>query len=107
VAIIDRGQIIALDTPRRLIAGSAVDQRISFTIEGSLGIQDLQQLPGTTRALSDGKGQFTVQTRESQPLLKALIELGESRGLRLLGLQVQGATLEDVFIRLTGRRIRA
>jgi ABC-2 type transport system ATP-binding protein len=106
VAIIDRGKIIALDTPKRLMAGAEVEQRVDFVVEGSLDVGRLGSLTGATRALGDSHGQFTVYTKETQSVLKSLIELSESNGFRLRGLEVQGATLEDVFIRLTGRRIR-
>ena len=106
VAIIDRGKIIALDTPKRLMAGAEVEQRVDLFIEGSLDVGRLASLTGATRALGDGHGQFTVYTKEIQSVLKSLIELTESNEFRLRGLEVRGVTLEDVFIRLTGRRIR-
>jgi len=106
VAIIDHGKIIALDTPQRLMAGAEVEQRIDFVLSGPLGVAEMEALPGVIRVLGDGHGQFTLYAREAQPVLKSLIELSETSGLRLQGLQVEGATLEDVFIRLTGRRIR-
>jgi ABC-2 type transport system ATP-binding protein len=107
VAIIDRGRIIALDSPEHLVAGTEAEQRIAFVIEGSLDVRRLETLPGAIRVLNDGPGQFTLYTRDAQPLLKSLIELGEANGFGLRGLEVAGATLEDVFIGLTGRRIRA
>jgi ABC-2 type transport system ATP-binding protein len=106
VAIIDHGQIIALDTPKRLMAGSDVEQRIAFVIDGSLDVSRLSALPGVSRVLDDDHDQFVLYAREVQPVLKSLIELSETNGFRLRGLEVEGATLEDVFIRLTGRRIR-
>jgi ABC-2 type transport system ATP-binding protein len=107
VAILDHGRIIALDTPKRLMARAEVEQRVEFVIEGALDVARLEALPGAIRALDDGHGEFTLYVREAQPALKSLIELSETSGFRLLGLEVEGATLEDVFIRLTGRRIRA
>jgi len=106
VAIVDHGQIIALDTPKRLVTGAEVEQRIAFVIDGSLDVARLEALPGAIRVLGDGHGQFTLYAREAQAILKSLIELSEANGFRLQGLEVEGATLEDVFIRLTGRRIR-
>jgi ABC-2 type transport system ATP-binding protein len=106
VAIVDHGRIIALDTPKRLVAGAELEQRIAFVIEGSLDVTRLEALPGAIRVLGDGQGQFTLYARQAQPALKSLIELSETDGFRLRGLEVEGATLEDVFIRLTGRRIR-
>ena len=107
VAIIDHGRIIALDTPKCLVAGADVEQCIAFAIEGSLDVTRLEALPGAIRVLGDGHGEFTLYAREAHPVLKCLIEMSESNGFKLRGLEVAGATLEDVFIRLTGRRIRA
>jgi ABC-2 type transport system ATP-binding protein len=107
VAIVDHGRIIALDSPKRLVASAEVEQRISFVIDGSLDITRLEVLPGASKAFGDDRGQFALYAREAQPVLKSLIELCESNGFKLRGLEVEGPTLEDVFIRLTGRRIRA
>jgi ABC-2 type transport system ATP-binding protein len=106
VAIIDHGKIIALDTPKRLMADAEVEQRIEFVIEGSLDLARLEALPGVMRGLDNGHGEFTLYATEVQPALKSLINLSETNGFRLRGLTVEGVTLEDVFIRLTGRRIR-
>ena len=106
VAIVDHGRIIALDTPKRLVADAEVEQRITFVIEGSLDVTRLESLPGAIRVLGDAHGQFTIYARDTQPVLKSLIDLSETNGFRFRGLAVEGATLEDVFIRLTGRRIR-
>ena len=106
VAIIDHGKIIALDTPRRLMAEAELEQRIRFVIEGSLEMSRLEALPGVFRALDDGQGAFTLYAREAQEALRSLIDLSGTNGFRLQELSVEGATLEDVFIQLTGRRIR-
>jgi ABC-2 type transport system ATP-binding protein len=107
VAIIDHGQIIALDTPKRLMADLVTEQKIEFVIEGTLDLTKLEAMPGVSRVLGDGQGEFTLYAPEAQPALKSLINLAETEGFTLCGLTVQGATLEDVFIQLTGRRIRA
>ena len=107
VAIIDHGKIIALDTPRRLMADLAIEQRIEFAIEGTLSTARLESIPGVSKALDEGQGVFTIYAPEAQPALKSLITLTETNGFTLRGLTVEGATLEDVFIQLTGRRIRA
>jgi ABC-2 type transport system ATP-binding protein len=106
VAIVDHGRIIALDTPKRLMASAEVEQRIAFVIDGSLDVTQLETFPGVTKVLGNGLDHFTLYAREAQPVLKSLIELSETNGFVLRGLEVAGATLEDVFIRLTGRRIR-
>jgi ABC-2 type transport system ATP-binding protein len=107
VAIIDHGTIIALDTPKRLMAATEIEHRIRFVAEGELHLTQLETLPGVTQAVSDGPGEYSLFARQVQPAVKALMDLSETGGFTLRGLTVEGATLEDVFIHLTGRRIRA
>jgi ABC-2 type transport system ATP-binding protein len=107
VAIVDHGQIIALDTPKRLMAATEIEHRIQFVVDGVLDVAGLEALPGVTQAVSDGPGEYTLFARQAQPAVKALMDLSETNGFTLRGLTVEGTTLEDVFIHLTGRRIRA
>jgi ABC-2 type transport system ATP-binding protein len=107
VAIVDHGKIIALDTPKRLMANLSVEHRIEFVIEGAFGVAQLETTPGVSKILDEGQGTFSIYAPEAQPVLKSLIDLAETNGFILRGLTVEGATLEDVFIQLTGRRIRA
>jgi ABC-2 type transport system ATP-binding protein len=107
VAIVDHGQIIALDTPKRLMAATEIEHNIQFVVEGALDVAGLGALPGVTQAVSDGPGEYTLFARQVQPAIKALMDLSETDGFALRGLTVKGTTLEDVFIHLTGRRIRA
>jgi len=107
VAIMDHGKIIALDTPKRLMADADAEQKITFVIEGSLDTARLEGMPGVSKVLDEGHGEFTLYAPEVQPVLKSLILQAETNGFTLRGLTVEGATLEDVFIQLTGRRIRA
>ena len=107
VAIIDHGKIIALDTPKRLMANADAEQKIAFVIDGHIDMAGLERMPGVSQVLDEGHGEYTLYAPEVQPVLKSLILRAESNGFTLRGLTVEGATLEDVFIQLTGRRIRA
>jgi ABC-2 type transport system ATP-binding protein len=106
VAIIDHGKIIALDTPRRLIAGLDVKHRIEFVTDGAVDSVRLEGISGVDKALEASKGEFVLYVQETQSVLRELMALAERDGLPLRDLRVEGATLEDVFIKLTGRRIR-
>ena len=106
VAIIDHGKIIALDTPKRLVASLDVEHRIEFVTDGSLDSARLAEIPGVGKVIEAGRGAFVLYVNEPQPVLGALMALAEREGLALRDLRIEGATLEDVFIRLTGRRIR-
>jgi hypothetical protein len=89
------------------MASAKVEQRIEFTIEGELDAARLGEMPGVGNVQADGRGTFTLHTPDAQPTLQSLLALAGKNGFTLRGLSVVGATLEDVFIQLTGRRIRA
>jgi ABC-2 type transport system ATP-binding protein len=105
VAIVDRGQVIALGTPEELISTLHAANVIEFAAEPEIDEADLRALPGVTEpyrrgpnwALPVGALAATV------PLLLALIERS---GARLVHLTTHRATLEDVFVAQTGRALR-
>lgn len=99
VAIMDRGKILQLGTPASLVRGLAAPVRIS--VAARLTVDDARALPGAEAAQSDD-GTVTITTRAPAQVLSALA----ARDF-LDGLQVRGATLEDVFLDLTGREYRA
>ena len=106
VAIMDRGQIIALDTPRRLVAGLEAEHRIAFVVEETLDLAELSCIPGVWAASNGKEGEYTLYVEDPQLALIGLTELASRESFCPRGLKVEGATLEDVFISLTGRRIR-
>jgi ABC-2 type transport system ATP-binding protein len=106
VAIIDHGRLIALDTPRRLMADVDADHRIEFIVDGSLDLAQLWGITGVWAAANGKKGEYTLHVSDPQRALKGLISLAAEEGFHPRDLRVEGATLEDAFIKLTGRRIR-
>ncbi|UCG89264.1 MAG: ATP-binding cassette domain-containing protein [Gemmatimonadota bacterium] len=107
VAIVDRGKIIALGSPRELIASLEADDVVEFALEDAKTIDHsmLKALPGVQQVHSDdGKTILTV-TRVHQAV-PALMELLTQRGAALSELVTHHATLEDVFLSLTGRHLR-
>ncbi len=106
VAIIDHGKIIALDTPRRLMADLGTDHRIEFMADGALDLAKLQTLPGVWAATNGNGDEYTLHVQDPQPALKRLMALAAKDGFYPKDLRVRGPSLEDVFIKLTGRRIR-
>lgn len=106
VAIIDHGKIIALDTPEELIDTHFEESAIEFELNGgALDLELLAELAGVTDARQDGK-QITLYSRGVPQTLGELTDLGQAHHLSLDDLHVRRATLEDVFLKLTGRRIR-
>lgn len=105
VGIIDHGKIIALDTTRDLIAKQNLESAVEFTTSNGVSKEFFQKLHGVSKVTQDGDG-FILHTKESSRLLGELSRLSEENGLNLDNISVRKATLEDVFLALTGRRLR-
>ncbi len=105
VAILDQGRRIALGTPAQLVASLGADQIVEFRTAGPVSEERLRTLPGVRHVtLRDGACTLAVgRVEESLPAL--LEELGR-QGLALAALATHAATLEDVFVELTGRGLR-
>ena len=106
VAIMDQGKIIALDTPRNLQAQSKVASSIIVTCNKPVP-QDHPQWPEMQKALFDSSGRtLTVVSRKPAATLVELIKWIDQQGLELIDVSLKQPTLEDVFIEMTGRRLR-
>jgi ABC-2 type transport system ATP-binding protein len=106
VAVIDQGKIIALDTPNALIDAHFEESAIEFELNGgSVDAKLLAGLGGVTDVRQDGRAVTLYSTAVPQTLGE-LTDLGRAQNLTLDDLHVRRATLEDVFLKLTGRRIR-
>ncbi len=107
VAIIDRGRIIALDTPQGLINQYFEESAIEFEMEAPPSVEVLAALPGATNAVVD-ESEVIVYSSSIPATMAAVLQLGEGEGPdgQLRNLYVRRATLEDVFLKLTGRKIR-
>jgi ABC-2 type transport system ATP-binding protein len=106
VAVIDYGHIIALDTPEELINAHFEESAIEFDLNGGkLDETLLSGLEGVTNVRQDGKA-VTLYSHAVPKTLSQLTDLSKTRDIPLDDLHVRRATLEDVFLKLTGRRIR-
>ncbi len=104
VAIVDRGRIVALDAPRALIAAHFQETAITFRLAGAAPAE-LAGLSGV-RQVHTENGEVTLYTTDVPATMAALLALVREHGAPLEGLYVRGATLEDVFLKLTGRHLR-
>jgi ABC-2 type transport system ATP-binding protein len=113
VAIIDHGRIVALDTPENLVAAHAPGTTIEFDAPHGVDERALAALDGVDTVVVDGR--VVVTTRAPETVLRALLD-PQARWLRraaagdevtIRDLRVHQGTLEDVFIALTGRSLRA
>ncbi len=105
VAVMDHGRCIALGTPADLVASLGADQIVEIEADGALDGASLARLPGV-RSVSPRPRGFMLAVGEIGAALPALLAEVESRGARLESLRTHQATLEDVFVRLTGRELR-
>jgi ABC-2 type transport system ATP-binding protein len=106
VGIIDHGKTIALGTPRELIASLGGQDVIEVTLsQGAIDQDTVSKLPGVrgTRRVADG---FALAVDPLHVALPALIDHLRAAGLDLERLATRHATLEDVFVALTGRGLR-
>jgi ABC-2 type transport system ATP-binding protein len=105
VAVMDHGRIIALDTPEALINQHFQEAAIEFVALGEPPRERLTALPGVTQALFEN-GRPTLYSTDVPRTMAGLFELVTEDGLAFKDMTVRQATLEDVFLKLTGRRIR-
>jgi ABC-2 type transport system ATP-binding protein len=108
VAIVDHGRVIALGTPRTLIASLGAEHVVEFTSPGSeevLSAEELQSLDGVQSARLHGE-EWSLEVTELARAVPALLRELARRGLPLDELVTHSATLEDVFVSLTGRQLR-
>jgi ABC-2 type transport system ATP-binding protein len=107
IAIIDHGLAIASGTPAELVEELGGHQMVEFEATGNgLIAADLwRSLPSVEAAHEEG-GRVVLRVREAHEAIPALLAALKSRGAHLLHLTTRQASLEDVFVRLTGRRLR-
>jgi len=109
VAVVDHGHVIALGTPRELIASLGAEHVVEFTTvdspPGALDVESLQRLNGV-RAAREHDGRWTLEVVGLARAVPALLAELSRRGLTLGELATHSATLEDVFVSLTGRQLR-
>jgi ABC-2 type transport system ATP-binding protein len=107
VAIVDRGRVIARGSPAELIASLGAEHVVEFALADGAGLaaSELESLPGVLRVSTWG-ATCRLTVGEVHRTVPALLELIRQRGGELGGLSTHTATLEDVFVALTGRSLR-
>ena len=110
VAIVDHGQVIALGSPAQLIASLGGDNVIELAVgrdngEPALEPATLADLPAV-RAVRAEAGRLSLSVTQPHLALPALLERLQQRQLELAHLTTRHASLEDVFVTLTGRHLR-
>ena len=105
VAIMDHGKVIALGTPAELIESLGADQIVEFSVTKDLADDALKDLPAVTH-LHKRDGDYSLTVSEIGVALPALLAEIEQQQSEIVTLTTHQATLEDVFVSLTGRMLR-
>jgi len=114
ICLMDQGRIVALDTPEQLVRSLQSDSAIEFRLpEGIRGDEAREQeVLALIRSLPDvkqvdqRKDIFVLYTDHLQNALTAFVQETAKQGIQVTDLQTRTATLEDVFIHMTGRSLR-
>ena len=108
VAIMDHGKAIAIGTPREMIASIGVEQLVEFSagcVAEMLDISALGRIEGVREVRADN-GCVRLQVTELHHAVPALLDELDRQGVPLTELRTHSASLEDVFVILTGRHLR-
>ena len=110
VAVIDHGKVIAIGAPSELILNAGGEHVIDVRLADDAGAcpvaaEDLARLP-TVAAVRPADGGFALSAAEPHTALPALLVLLQQKGITPAGLGTRLATLDDVFLALTGRHLR-
>jgi ABC-2 type transport system ATP-binding protein len=105
LAIMDHGRILEMGTPAELIDRRFNERAIRFDSMASIDDSDLVELPAVTSLKHDDDTTW-LYTSDVPATIAALLALTEARGVEPDNLTIRRATLEDVFLDLTGRALR-
>ncbi|HVC97192.1 MAG TPA: ABC transporter ATP-binding protein [Pirellulales bacterium] len=109
VAIVDLGKLIALGTPRELIAGLGGEHVVEFTLESgpatrAITPEDLSHLPAVSEVRVD-PDRVSLSVSEVHVALPALLDRLRRLERQITDLSTRHASLEDVFVKLAGRHL--
>ena len=104
LAIVDKGKVVAMDTPLSLKSSVPGASRIELQFDPDLpnGAADLERLPAVKSVRALGSGTYRVSSDRGPASAQELIELGRQLKRELKALSVQSTTLDDVFLHYTG-----
>lgn len=107
VAIIDAGQVIAIGTPREIQEKSESQSGIEAKLDRPVPPGDVPAFPEAIRTvLSDDRRQLTISSKRPARTLVEMVKWIDAQGIELDDVHLKRPTLEDVFIELTGKKLR-
>ena len=104
VAIVDHGKIVALDTPINLIESMGDESRVVFETDGAFKTDLVSGLSGVSRVERIGERVLVYGKKDG--LTGLVVNALEKAGVLFNNLHSETPTLEDVFLKLTGKEIR-
>jgi ABC-2 type transport system ATP-binding protein len=106
LAIVDRGKLLALDTPARLRAQAPGQTLIDLTIEGdaAAAANQCRRLSGVSR-VDETQHELRVYSERGGELIPAVIHAVEETGCRVQNINLSKPSLETLFVSLTGRKL--
>ena len=105
VAIMDHGHILEMGAVPELIGRRFKERAVFFDSNPNLGVDQLSRLGGVTRATQED-GQTVLYSRDVADTIGALLAMADGLSVEPRNLGIRQATLEDVFLDLTGRALR-
>jgi ABC-2 type transport system ATP-binding protein len=107
LAIMDRGKVIARGSPLELIASLGLEHVVEFSTAAvdRIDVDALRRLDGVRDARAEN-GTVRLQATALHRVLPTLLDELSRQALPLTELRTRSATLEDVFVALTGRHLR-
>jgi ABC-2 type transport system ATP-binding protein len=111
VAVVDHGKVVRLGSPAELVAGLPGDHVVELELErnggaGGLVIEELRGLRLVADVHLSAEGAWSLAVSEPEHAVAEALALLERKGLTLARLTTRKASLEDVFVNLTGRHLR-
>ncbi len=105
IAIMDHAKILTLDSPFNLLRNTGVGSTIEFKVNQPCHVDHLKGLPNVEAVVAEDHG-YRLISNDPEQTLPALFQHETSCGFKLFNLTLRQATLEDVFLKLTGSTLR-
>ncbi|MBU0963512.1 ABC transporter ATP-binding protein [Patescibacteria group bacterium] len=106
VGIMDKGEIIALDTPKNMVRQLPSSARIHFHALEQFDLEKLKSVDGILNVEKNGDNIYHLKVTKSNEVLPKLYKWAEQKNVFMQDLEVISADLEDVFLELTGKKLR-